>query len=55
MAVMGLSCWTRRGGRNFVSYHSHPGFKWDDQDVKHGLPEDHLQGLLGKSGLSSPF
>ena len=30
---MGLPRWKRTGGRDFVFYHSHPGFKWDDLDV----------------------
>ena len=32
-AVMGLPRWKRTGGRDFVFYHSHPGFEWDDLDV----------------------
>lgn len=27
---MGLPRWRRTGGRDFVFYHSHPGFEWDD-------------------------
>lgn len=27
---MGLPRWKRTGGRDFVFYHSHPGFEWDD-------------------------
>ena len=30
---MGLPRWKRTGGRDFVFYHSHPGFEWDDLDV----------------------
>ncbi|CAL8469510.1 g9051 [Coccomyxa elongata] len=29
-AIMGLPRWRRTGGRDFVFYHSHPGFEWDD-------------------------
>ena len=30
---MGLPRWKRTGGRDFVFYHSHPGFEWDDLDI----------------------
>ncbi len=30
---MGLPRWRRTGGRDFVFYHSHPGFEWDDLAV----------------------
>ena len=30
---MGLPRWKRTGGRDFVFYHSHPGFEWDDLEV----------------------
>lgn len=29
-AIMGLPRWKRSGGRDFVFFHSHPGFEWDD-------------------------
>ncbi|EIE21518.1 hypothetical protein COCSUDRAFT_66927 [Coccomyxa subellipsoidea C-169] len=32
-AIMGLPRWRRTGGRDFVFYHSHPGFEWDDLAV----------------------
>ena len=30
---MALPCWRRSGGANFVFFHAHPGFEWDDPDV----------------------
>ena len=32
-AMMALPCWRRSGGANFVFFHAHPGFEWDDLDV----------------------
>ena len=29
-AIMGLPRWKRSGGQDFVFFHSHPGFEWDD-------------------------
>lgn len=29
-AIMALPKWQRGGGRDFVFYHSHSGFEWDD-------------------------
>jgi hypothetical protein len=28
--MKGLPRWKRSGGRDFVFFHSHPGFEWDD-------------------------
>lgn len=36
---MGLPRWKRTGGRDFVFYHSHPGFEWDDLDVTNAYQE----------------
>ena len=38
-AVMGLPRWRRTGGRDFVFYHSHPGFEWDDLDITNAYQE----------------
>lgn len=32
-AVMALPRWQRSGGREFVFYHSHSGFEWDDLET----------------------
>jgi hypothetical protein len=31
--MMGLPRWRRTGGHDFVFFHSHPGFEWDDLSV----------------------
>jgi len=36
---MGLPRWKRTGGRDFVFYHSHPGFEWDDLDITNAYQE----------------
>lgn len=30
---MALPRWRRSGGADFVFFHAHPGFEWDDVDV----------------------
>ena len=36
---MGLPRWKGTGGRDFVFYHSHPGFEWDDLDITNAYQE----------------
>lgn len=31
--MMALPRWRRSGGADFVFFHAHPGFEWDDVDV----------------------
>ena len=54
---MGLPRWKRTGGRDFVFYHSHPGFEWDDLDVTTAYQEticnDFQASLLIHSYLSA--
>ena len=57
---MGLPRWKRTGGRDFVFYHSHPGFEWDDLDITNAYQEticnDFQVGLAqpNKRSLSPP-
>jgi hypothetical protein len=65
-AVMGLPRWKRTGGRDFVFYHSHPGFEWDDLDITNAYQETicndfqvstsypHLEALNRTKGPCSP-
>lgn len=54
-AVMGLPRWKRTGGRDFVFYHSHPGFEWDDLDVTTAYQETICNDFqAGLSGFQAP-
>ncbi len=50
---MGLPRWKRTGGRDFVFYHSHPGFEWDDLDVTTAYQETICNDF--QAGLADPF
>lgn len=38
-AMMALPRWQRSGGRDFVFYHSHSGFEWDDLETTNKYQE----------------
>ncbi len=50
---MGLPRWKRTGGRDFVFYHSHPGFEWDDLDVTTAYQETICNDF--QASLADPF
>ncbi len=38
-AIMALPRWQKSGGRDFVFYHSHSGFEWDDLETTNKYQE----------------